>query len=206
MHPSACAYLQDLQQAQYGGPDILHRGLYGGVSLRNLRQSWTHQRATGDLHRDNKDTGTIITSGLGGTVNHEQDDTYPLDDVQQATKVMRVTALSEVHQQLGGLFPDSWVAVFSDAAQLRDNHHFNQLILERDKGETQDLNLNLQTYKLHQENGRMEGQITSVLGGNKRDEDILLITTWQCVWRVCRPHRAVCWCWERKTGCEALWS
>lgn len=89
-------------------------------------------------------------------MNHERDDTHPLDDVQQATKVMRVAALSEVHQQLGGLFPDSWVTVFSDAAQLGDDRHFNQLILERDKGETQELNLNLQTYKLPQENGWMD--------------------------------------------------
>lgn len=66
---------------------------------------------------------------------------------------MRVAALGEVHQQLGSLFPDSWVAVFSDATQLGDDHHFNQLILEQDKGETQELNLNLQIYKLHQENG-----------------------------------------------------
>lgn len=150
MHPSACAYLQDLQQSQYGGPDILHRGLYCGVSLRNLRRSWTHQRATGNLHQDNKDTDAVITAELGGTVNHERDDTHPLDDVQQATKVMRVAALGEVNQQLGGLFPDSRVAVFSDAAQLGDDHHFNQLILERDKGETRELKFTLQTCKLHQ--------------------------------------------------------
>lgn len=101
----------------------------------------------------NETTKTLIpssTAGLGGTVNHERNDTHPLDDVQQAAKVMRVAALGEVHQQLGGLFPDSRVAVFSDAAQLGDDHHFNQLILEQDKGETQELKFNLQTCKLHQ--------------------------------------------------------
>lgn len=72
--------------------------------------------------------------------------------------------------------------------------------------ETQESNQNLQTYKLHQENGWMDGQMTSMFRGNKGDEDVLLITIWQCARWVCRPHRAVCWCWERKTGCEALWS
>lgn len=44
---------------------------------------------------------------------------------------MCVAALSEVHQQLGGLFSDSQVPVFSDSSELRDHHHLNQLILKQ---------------------------------------------------------------------------
>lgn len=60
---------------------------------------------------------------------------YPLNDVQQAGEVVRVAALSEVHQQLSGLFSDSQVPIFSYPTELGDHHHFNQLILEQDKEE-----------------------------------------------------------------------
>lgn len=54
---------------------------------------------------------------------------YPLNDVQQAGEVVRVAALGEVHQQLGGLFPDGQVPVFSYRTELGDHHRLNQLIL-----------------------------------------------------------------------------
>lgn len=56
---------------------------------------------------------------------------YPLNDVQQAGEVVCVAAFSKVYQQLGGLFSDGQVPVFSYPTELRDHHHFNQLILER---------------------------------------------------------------------------
>lgn len=58
---------------------------------------------------------------------------YPFNDVQQAGEVVCVAALCEVHQQLGGLFSDSQVPVFSYPTELWDHHHFNQLILEKVK-------------------------------------------------------------------------
>lgn len=60
---------------------------------------------------------------------------YPLNDVQQAGEMVCVAALSQVHQQLGGLFSDSQVPVFSYPTELGDHHHFNQLILEQVKEE-----------------------------------------------------------------------
>lgn len=55
--------------------------------------------------------------------------TYPLDDVQQAAKVVRVAALGQVHQQLGGLLAHGRVAVVGDGAELRDDHRLDQLVL-----------------------------------------------------------------------------
>lgn len=61
-------------------------------------------------------------------------DTNPLDDVQQAAEVVRVAALGQVHQQLGGLLPDGRVAVVGDGAELGDDHRLDQLVL----GETRE--------------------------------------------------------------------
>lgn len=61
-------------------------------------------------------------------------DTHPLDDVQQAAEVVRVAALGQVHQQLGGLLAHGRVAVVGDGAELRDDHCLDQLVLEGREG------------------------------------------------------------------------
>lgn len=47
-------YLQDFKQAQNSSPDILHRRLCCGVSLRNLYGPWIHQRAARHLKNNYK--------------------------------------------------------------------------------------------------------------------------------------------------------
>lgn len=47
--------------------------------------------------------------------------------------MVRVAALSQVHQQLGGLLPHGWVAVLCDCAELGDDHSLDQLILQADE-------------------------------------------------------------------------
>ena len=56
---------------------------------------------------------------------------YLLNDVQQAIEVVCVAALCQVHQQLGGLFSNGKVPVFSYPTELGDHHHLNQLVLEQ---------------------------------------------------------------------------
>lgn len=182
------AHLQDFQQTQDGGSDVFHGWFHRGVSLRKVLRPWTHQGAAGDLH----DGGTTRDSCSFVSWSHKLSATLTPTRSMMSSRLPKWCVLHPSARSTS-----SWVACFRTAGS-------------RSSAMAPSWGMTTVSISSSWECGRVESKW--LLLQNKIFNTCctlyllnllsLCVCMLACVhW----PHRVAGLCWERTTGCEALW-